>query len=242
MENNNEEQKKQSYLECERLWVFLVLTVVGGYFGAYTYVLRGGVFCNAQTANLIFMAINLGNGDFSGAAYYLIPMGAYLLGTMFSEVLPSKIKWKFHLRWDTILVGIEILTVILLGFLPEEAPFQISQITLTFIASMQYNTFRQAEHVPMATVFCTNNLRQVGIYVVKWLRKREKEAFIRVIYYIGTLAAFLCGCVLSVFFCSLFAGKAIWGAALLLTVVFVALLHADLTKEKNQLDRIPSGH
>lgn len=240
--NNNEEQKKQSYLECERLWVFLVLTVVGGYFGAYTYVLKGGVFCNAQTANLIFMAIKLGNGDFSGAAYYLIPMGAYFLGTMFSEVLPNKIKWKFHLRWDTILIGIEILTVILLGFLPEEAPFQISQVILTFIASMQYNTFRQAENVPMATVFCTNNLRQAGIYIVKWFRKREKEALIRAVYYIGTLAAFLCGCVLSVFLCGLFAGKAIWVTIILLGIVFAALLRADLTKEKTQLNRIPSGH
>lgn len=243
MKKSGEGLKGQEYLECERLWIFLLLTMAGGYFGGYTYVMRGGVFCNAQTANFIFMGMRLGTGDFSGAAYYLIPMAAYFAGVVFSEILPSKVKWKFHIRWDTILVGFEILVAFGLGFLSNKCPFQVSQIALTFIAAMQYNTFRQAQHIPMATVFCTNNLRQSAIHTVKWLRTHDKDALIKVISYLGVLASFLVGVVLSTIVCHLLNDShAVWGAILFLAIVFIALLHADLTKEKAQMDHVPSGH
>lgn len=243
MKKSEEGLKSQEYLECERLWIFLLLTMAGGYFGAYTYILRGGVFCNAQTANFIFMGMRLGTGDFSGAAYYLIPLAAYFMGVVFSEILPNKVKWKFHIRWDTILVGIEILVAFGLGFLPNECPFQVSQVALTFIAAMQYNTFRQAERIPMATVFCTNNLRQSAIYTVKWFRTHDKGALIKTFCYLAVLAAFLVGAVLSSIACHLFNdSRAVWGAILFLSVIFVALLHADLTKEKTQMDHVPAGH
>ena len=160
MENNHKE-----YLECERHWVFALLIFVGGFYGVYTYLLRGGVFCNAQTANFVLFAIELGNFHWSKAAYYLIPMTAYMAGAFVSEAVSIKLTRVKFLRWETVLVAIEILFIIVLGFIPDSAPFQISQIAINFICSMQYNTFRQAEGIPMATTFCTNHVRQVGIHL-----------------------------------------------------------------------------
>ena len=55
-----------------------------------------------------------------------------------SEALPIHVK-KFGLvRWDTLLVGIEVLVTFMLGLLPETAPYQITQVTVNFICSMQY--------------------------------------------------------------------------------------------------------
>lgn len=45
------------YLACERKGVFLLLMMSAGMMGAYTYNLRGGMFCNAQTANVVLMAM-----------------------------------------------------------------------------------------------------------------------------------------------------------------------------------------
>ena len=67
------DSKNRTYLECERQWVFALLIFVGGFYGSYTYLLRGGVFCNAQTANFVLFAIELGNFRWARAAYYLIP-------------------------------------------------------------------------------------------------------------------------------------------------------------------------
>ena len=126
MEKNTEE-----YLECERHWVFALLIFVGGYYGVYTFLMRGGVFCNAQTANFVLFAIELGNMNWSKAAYYLIPMFAYLAGAFVSEAIPTKlIKIKF-LRWDTLLIATELLFILALGFVPDSAPYQISQIAIS---------------------------------------------------------------------------------------------------------------
>ena len=46
-----------TYLECEKTWVFALLMAVGGYLGAFTYVRRGGIFCNAQTGNLVLLGL-----------------------------------------------------------------------------------------------------------------------------------------------------------------------------------------
>ena len=48
-----QESGESQFLTCERIVVFVLLMVSAGMMGAYTYVLRGGVFCNAQTANIV---------------------------------------------------------------------------------------------------------------------------------------------------------------------------------------------
>lgn len=78
------ESEQEVYLECEKRHIFLLLMFVGGFYGAYTYSCRGGVFCNAQTANFVLFSMKLGQGEWLGALYYLIPMSAYLLGSMLS--------------------------------------------------------------------------------------------------------------------------------------------------------------
>ena len=84
------DSKNRTYLECERQWVFALLIFVGGFYGSYTYLLRGGVFCNAQTANFVLFAIELGNFRWARAAYYLIPMTAYMRGAFVSEAISRK--------------------------------------------------------------------------------------------------------------------------------------------------------
>ena len=160
----NDKETEVPILECERKRVFFLLMAVGGYLGAFTFTQRGGVFCNAQTANVVLFSIALGSGAWRKAAYYLIPISAYFLGAVISELVPNHIKKMHHIRWDTVLVGIEAMVIFILGFVPDAWPYQITHVTVNFICSMQYNTFRQAEHIPMATTFCTNHIRQTGIY------------------------------------------------------------------------------
>ena len=121
---------KNTFLECERDIVFILMMLVAGYFGAFTYSIRGGVFCNAQTGNFVLLAMALGNGQWFHALYFVIPITAYCVGTMLSEVLPGYVKKSHLIRWDTLLIVIEILVVIFLGFLPESAPVQITQVLI----------------------------------------------------------------------------------------------------------------
>lgn len=234
---------KDDFLECEKWYCFLLLIMVGGYFGAYTYVLKGGVFCNAQTANILIFAMSLGSLDFSKALNLLIPISAYFIGTMVSEYLALDIKRYNKLRWDTFLIGIEIVTVIILSLLPNSVPNQVFQVTINFICAMQFNTFRQAEKIPMATTFVTNHVRQTGSFFVRWLRKKEEIGYlIRSFKHLAMILGFIVGAMLSTVACYCFGNKAILGALVFLVILFVNLLYADLVKEKDLLHRVPNGH
>ncbi len=233
---------RNEYLECESSRVFIILMFVAGFYGAYTYSVRGGVFCNAQTANFVLFAMALGRGRITDGIYYLIPMTAYLLGAFVSEILPKPVKKTHIMRWDTLLVLIEMAAVLLLGFIPDSAPFQISQVAVNFICSMQYNTFRQAEGVPMATTFCTNHLRQTGVALAKIFTGKDSSHIYRAAEHIKMITAFVMGGILSAFLCVIFKGRAIWGALVPLGIVFIDLLYADLRTEHSYIETTPHGH
>lgn len=235
---------KSDYLECEKLIIFIIMMFVGGYFGAFTYTVRGGVFCNAQTGNFLLLAMSLGKGNWLNASYYIIPITAYCFGAFVSEFLPNRVKRSKLIRWDTLLIIIEIVVVVFLGFLPENAPVQITQVLINFICSMQYNTFRQAEGVPMATTFCTNHIRQVGVAICKSIRHSEERNIYlkRMSSHIGMLFSFVAGGAISTFLSMRLFGKALLISIIPLMIVLFDLLYADIIKEKGHLDQIPHGH
>ena len=190
------------YLTCEHVSVFYLLMLTSGIMGAYTYVVRGGVFCNA----------------------------------------PTPIKHYGLFRWDTWLVGFEALILFIIGFIPTTVPDPVVQVAVNFIASMQYNTFRQAEGIPMATTFCTNHIRQVGIGVAKLFRKHDQKGFHRGMEHLGMIVCFCVGAFLLSVFCKFMNEKSIWIALVPLLILFYRLAHADLTWEHDLLNKKPAGH
>ena len=238
-------ETNRKYLMCERKESYYILMAVAGFFGAYTYVLRGSVFCNAQTGNVVLMGIALGAGKWGKALYYIIPISAYILGSFVSELLPDPVKHHLPIRWDTLLIGIEMLGALILGFVPLSAPVQIAQVTINFIASMQYNTFRQAEGEPMATTFATNHIRQIGVGLAKEIRHfrmKGKPHRKKLLGHFAMLIFFLSGAVIGTVLCNFAKEKAVWCVLLPLSVVLGSFLYADLVSEKNMKERKPSGH
>lgn len=219
----------ENELEREKLWVFLTLMMTSGFYGAFTYTIRGGVFSNAQTANFVLFAVNLGSGKFSQAFYYLIPISAYFIGTIISEAISGPIKRLHNIRWDTILIFIEIITVTFLGFLPEDAPYQISQILISFICSMQYNTFQTTRKVPVATTFCTNHIRQAGKSFVNFIKNVDnQEAKNRLKIHLEMIGIFTLGGFISTILCHIFLGKAILFTLIPLIIMLVRLIKSDI--------------
>ncbi len=230
------------YLACERKGVFLLLMMSAGMMGAYTYNLRGGMFCNAQTANVVLMAMAFGKGQWKEAAYFLIPISAYICGAFVSEILPSPVKKMGLFRWDTYLIGFEILVLFFVGFIPLSINDRVVQVIINFICSMQYNTFRQAEGIPMATTFCTNHIRQIGTSIAKYIRHGEKGALKRGFSHFLMVIFFFVGGVLLTALCTKFQEKVIWIAIAPLLVNFIILAHADIFEEHDMLDKKPAGH
>ena len=74
------------------LYVFLSFAFVGGFLEAYTFLLHGGVFCNAQTGNLVLFFIDAANGEWQEASHYLYSLLAYIAGILVSAALPLLLK------------------------------------------------------------------------------------------------------------------------------------------------------
>lgn len=236
-------EQKPTFLACERLGVFLLLIFAGGAFGAFSYIERGGVFCNAQTLNLLLTGVSVGKGDFFGALYYLLPIGSYFVGIFLSELLPKPVRRLKVLRWDTLLVGIEIVAVVALSLIPDSAPYQISHVILNVITAMQYNTFRQAEGEVMSTTFCTLHMRQTGEALARWVRgSKSKDWKKKALSHLAMLFSFAAGGCACGALCSLLGGRAILVSLVPLVCVLVYLVCSDLGVEKGKLDRVPRGH
>lgn len=241
-DNSSRAGKNGEFLECERKWVYFCLIAAAGWFGAYTFLFRGGVFCNAQTANIVLFAMAVGKGDVKGALYLLIPISAYFAGAFFSEYMGKSVKRLHFLRWDTILVGAETVAVVIIGLLPKSVPDQVCQIVLNFICSMQFNTFRQSEGTPSATTFVTNHIRQVGSNLAGYIRHRDAVSAGKVkthgamifFFFAGGAAGTVCGGIAGL--------PSLCGSALILLAVFIRLAYADRSYERNMLERVPRGH
>lgn len=52
----------------------------------------GGVFANAQTGNIVLMGINIAKGDFERVIHYVVPILAFALGILISEVIKATLK------------------------------------------------------------------------------------------------------------------------------------------------------
>ena len=235
-------QDGERYLLCEKRIVFFLLMVNSGMMGAYTFTQRGGVFCNAQTANIVMMSIALGQGRIRDGLYFLIPISAYFLGSFISELLPGPVKQRGRLRWDTVLIGIELAANFIIGFVPLTVPHRIVQVMINFLASMQYNTFRQAEGVPMATTFCTNHVRQLGIAAARRIRKGDREAGGRFLLHLIMLCGFLGGGIILSLLGKYWSGRVIWISLIPLGIIFVNLIYADIKTEREYHSMKPHGH
>ena len=62
--------EKQNRQMSESFLIGALLAVVGGFLDAYTYLLRGGVFANAQTGNIVLLGLNLAQMRI-GRVFYL---------------------------------------------------------------------------------------------------------------------------------------------------------------------------
>ena len=99
--------------------------------------------------------------------------------------------------------------------------------------------------VPVATTFATNHIRQIGVGLAKELRHRhsaDKSHRRKLARHCGMLFFFILGAVTGTVFCHLLVGRAIWLTMIPLGIIFLTLLHADRTTEKELVEQKPAGH
>ncbi len=218
----------------ETYLVAFILAVVGGFLDAYSYVIRGGVFANAQTGNVVLLGISVVEGEWYRCLKYIIQIFMFVVGVTMSDIAKKKLsKSRFH--WRQYIIAIEILVVIGVGFIPIGKFNVVANIMITFVSSLQIQSFRKIDSVGYSTTICTGNLRTATEKIYRYRITGDKfylKSGIRVYQIVGF---FLLGVIVGANATKFLGQYSVFITAFLLLTVLM-LMFIDKEKEKNIQD------
>jgi uncharacterized membrane protein YoaK (UPF0700 family) len=140
------------------LWFALLLTLANGFLDAHTYIARGGVFANVQTANVIFGAIDTSKREWALALAHVWPLLAFIAGvTLASHIKSGRVEGAVPhpLVWT---MAVQAVALAIIGFVPASVPHSYVTVPISFLAAMQIGLFRNIGDLVYLPVATTGNL------------------------------------------------------------------------------------
>lgn len=176
-----------------------LLAVAGGFFDAYTYLCRGGVFANAQTGNIVLLGLELAEREWLRALAYLAPILAFALGVVVAEVVKQRGKARqaggAGMHWRQVIVLAEFVLLAVAAFLPQRMDMAVN-ILISFVCAMQVEAFRKVRGSAFATTMCTGNLRSGTEQLVIWRQTGDANAARKARHYYCIILFFILGAAL----------------------------------------------
>ena len=200
-----------------------LLAFAGGFFDAYTYIARGGVFANAQTGNMILLGIKLVQGHFLNAVYYLIPIFAFMSGIFLIEYIKRRFHHVTLFHWRQLVLFIEIVVLIFVAYLPLGRGNLLASVLIAFICSMQVQTFRTMHGLPYATTMCTGNLRSGADQLVQLLFEKDWHAGKKALLYFSIIFIFILGAGAGTIITPIYGAKSILFCCIFLILALIIL-------------------
>ena len=212
--------KKWQISESIMVGIFLALS--GGFMDAYSYINRGKVFANAETGNIILMALKVCEGKFFEAVNYLIPIVSFAVGVGICEIIKYRKERINMVHWRQILVLLEICAFIVVGFLPQEMN-RVANSIISMISGIQFATFPKIRGTAIATTMCTGNLKNGTQNLYHGIKSGDKDAIEKGLYYYVCISVFILGTAIGYFTVKFMAEKAILLAALAMINIFIMM-------------------
>ncbi len=211
-----------------------LLAVVGGYLDVYTYLSRGQVFANAQTGNVVLLSIYLASGDVLRALFYVPPIAAFLIGIFVAEWL-HRFEGRTFLHWRQYVILLELLVVVLVGLMPcsqPDAPYNntIANVLVSFVCSLQVQSFRRIRGITCATTMCTGNLRSGADCFISFWNTKDRSQLHAALKYFGIVFFFMIGAAVSTYLTRLWGEHAVLCCAV--GLVPVLLMMFDFPQKK----------
>ena len=110
-----------------------MLSIVGGFWDAYTYIARGKVFANAQTGNIVLLGLNLAKGNWHKAVLYAVPILAFVAGILIVELVRLKLQNISTFHWRQIIIAAELVIITAVAFIPYGNMDIVANVLLSFV-------------------------------------------------------------------------------------------------------------
>lgn len=215
---------KLKYQMSDTILIGGLLAFAGGFMDAYSYLVRGEVFANAQTGNIVLLGINLFRLDASKCILYLIPIVSFTCGIIIAEYIKSKFKENTFIHWRQIIVLTEIVVLFLVGFIPQGNLNTIANVLISFVCSLQVQSFRKVKGLACATTMCTGNLRSATENFFKYKSTKDKTFLLNSFYYYLIIVIFILGAIFGALCSSMLLVKSIWIASFTSLIAFLFML------------------
>ena len=185
---------KRALQMSDSVEVAALLALSGGVMDAYSYLVRGHVFANAQTGNLLLLGITLTSGSLQECVKYGLPVLAFTIGIAAAYVIRIVAR-EWHLHWRQLAVFVEILLLVCVAFIPSDMNLLANSLT-SLACGIQVQAFRKLHGHAFATTMCIGNLRSGTQEAVTYLHTHEKEHAENSLLYFGTIFCFVAGAVI----------------------------------------------
>lgn len=209
-------QKSESFL------LSALLSLSGGFQDAYTYNVRGKVFANAQTGNVVLMSQNFMCGQWLAGLRYLCPIACFSLGVFVTERLEWKYKNCAKLHWRQIVLLIEMIVLAIVGLLPARLNM-LSNMLVSFSCAMQVQSFRKVHGYGYASTMCIGNLRSGTESLSQYLRSHDHDDLQKSLHFFGIILFFAIGAGMGGIFSASLGIQTIWISETILLTVFIMM-------------------
>lgn len=238
--NEMEKQKEQTVIESSQTLVItptsvalgFLLAMIAGFLDAYTYVTRNGVFANAQTGNVVLLAVKIAEGQWYQASLHVPPIITYIVGVAVAEQLKHPKKPRNTARLVLFLEGI-ILFVI--GTFPTQIPNIVITSIISFVASVQVAFFDKLDKWSYNNTVVSGNLRTASQAAYLAMFTHDQKEKVRFRRFLTIVVAFVVGAILGAMSSHHLGVISIWIAA---SLMFCAVLLFQL--DRNSLNRTDS--
>lgn len=203
-----------------------LLSFSGGLQDAYTYNVRGNVFANAQTGNVVLMSQNFMCGEWLQGVYYLCPLLSFSLGVFVAERIEWAYKNSRSLHWRQIVLLIEMIVLAIVGLLPDRLNM-VANMLVSFSCAMQVQTFRKVHGYGYASTMCIGNLRSGTESFSQYLRSGNQEDLHKSKYFFGIILIFALGAGSGGILSEVFGIRTIWFSVMILLAVTVMMAKAE---------------
>ncbi len=207
----------------ENIYISLILTFIGGFLDAYTYVLYDKIFANTQTGNIIFFSIFLVEGNFYNAFLRVFPILSFCIAIFITQFLMYK--FNKNKKWIKLVLSINIILTIIIGLGIFKDNMIIIICMVSFICSLMIATFKKARGDIFAPTMCTGNLRSLMEYFSKWIIHKEKAAKKTALKYFIIIITFCFGIGFGIILVNYFQIYSIYICSLLFLIILLITIY-----------------
>ena len=120
-------------------------------------------------------------------------------------------------------MAFELILVTIVGFIPLGQYDVVANVLISFVCSMQVETFRRVHGHPFASTMCTGNLRSGTEALCQYFKTGDKHLRQKRFRYYGYITFFIIGAIIGGFLTGRAGGESIFICSILLTIATVLM-------------------